>query len=292
VTEYFALVDMVLSGSSQHVVRLFHGEDTFIHNIKVADYGVHGIAVRGLGDNAGGYAQRYAENTFISDSWIVGDEVWPLQNGAGNGEGNFLRMRNNIIERNYFTTGSSLSGIGADLRPYLYVITGSSGSSMLIHDMTYRNNVFDMRNTAPGSNAIDVGNNNRGIEIYGNSGYSDQGTRSMVGGGGCDVARGNLFWEADGSTDFGLRCTDTLGNIDSDGGEVGVQASGGCPFASCSPSGPASFAPATTFLSATTRVTSPNLLDFGQALRAQGRVPGAIEIMEPAPSAPSSFSAQ
>jgi len=295
VTEYLALVDMVLSGSSQHVIRLFHGEDTFIHNIRVSNYAVHGITIRGLGDNhPAGYPSRFAENNFISDSWIEGDEVWPLQNGGGNGDGLFLRMRNNVIERNYFTTSSSLSGNGADLRPSFYIATGVSGSAALIRDMTYRNNVFDMRNTGAGSSAMNAGSNNSGIEFYGNSGYSDGTRRSLMGGGSCAVMQGNVFWEAGGTTSFGSRCTITSSNYDSDGGEAGVQGFSSCPFASCPPGNVAGFAPSAGFLAAATRVSSPNLLDFNQMLRAQGitRLPGAFELREPAPNPPAQVTAE
>lgn len=289
VTEYLALVDLVLSGSSQHVIRLFHGEDTFIHNIKVENYAVHGITIRGLGDNHPAGYSRWAENTFISDSWIVGDEVWPVQNGGLNGDGLFLRMRNNIIERSYFTTGASLSGNGADLRPSFYIATGVSGSAALIQDMTYRNNIFDMRNTGAGASAMNAGSNNTGMEFYGNSGFSDGTGRTLMGGGTCAVMQGNVFWEADGATTFGARCTTTSGNYDSDGGETGVSAFASCPFASCPPASASAFAPSAGFLSSATRFSSLNLLDFGQVLRAQGatRLPGAVELRGAVPNPPS-----
>lgn len=274
-----SVFDDALDG--EHVVRLEHAEDCFIHNNKFAQAAStkHLLTLRGLDESGatGGITNRVAENCFVSDNHFIGNTSVPVQIGAANGTGTTANHRNHILERNYFTRKAS-----PEQEIIEYVVTGTFSGTANNEDFSYRANLGN------GDGAITArffeGTGTR-VEYFNNSWFTEDGNTFADKG---DVCKNNLAWDNSGSealTMFDTACTTTSNNWDADGKESGVSDLSVCPFKNCPPTSPADFA---------IKVTDPDLLadagadvpyhcDFDSTDRAQGLAVG-IGALEPGTS--------
>ncbi len=282
-----ALVNNVLDGgvggANSHLIRHFHAENVFDHNIKVLNplKDKTNLTVRAADWNGGfgGISNRWAENAFVSDSWFIGRTTWPVQCCADNGPlGPTTKHRNHIFERNYFTFGTNSSDCGGGSNDtcdtHFRLGTGGGGGSETNH-VTLRNNIFDLSGGEFFSSAIQS-SITTGAEIINNSVYSDSGSDRKFhdAPAGAVTLKNNVAWENDGKLWFVKNGTPgaSSNNFDPDGDEAGVAKLSQCPFTACPPSSVDEFK---------IKASDPdglvdggasvaNLLDFGQNTRPLG----------------------
>ena len=242
--EGFALVDSIFADSSngEHVLRLQHGEDTFIHNVKLEEPAdLKGlITARALdwAGGIGGIANRWSENVFVSDSWFVGKTAYSVSDCGKNDPAYTSHCRNHIYERNYATLDSSCyPSQGCSV---MFHISQGGG---IVQNYTYRNNLCDMTHSESYAQCF-KGAISSGAELYNNSMYSDAHSRSFYTDAQNCTAKNNLAWDNTGSQKFyqSTTCATSLNNRDANGSENGVASLTQCPYVNCPPTSPADFA--------------------------------------------------